>query len=417
MSGTNGAAPHVGIEALDVYGGCAFLDVELLAGARGLDMSRFRNLLMRRKSVALGVEDPVSFAVNAAKPIVDRLGPETRDRIELLVVATESGLDFGKPISTYVHQYLGLGRHCRTFEVKHACYGGTAALQTALDFVLARIGTGAKALVVTTDVARPLKATYAEPSQGAAAVAMLVGTEPSVLEIEIGRNGVYGYEVMDSCRPTSDIEIGDPDLSLLSYLDCIEHSFAHYARRAGGADFQDDFAYLAFHTPFGGMVKGAHRAMMRKLKRLPPDMVEADFTQRMLPSLRFCREVGNVYSGTVFLALAGALATGDMSTTKRIGLFSYGSGCCSEFYSGLTGRATSDAIAGARIGARLDERHELSMDEYEAAMRLNQATRFGTETLVAEPRELRHVYERTLQDRGLLVLDRIDGYHRTYRWS
>src|SRR5262245_54871251 len=125
----------VGIEAINVYAARASLDVRQLFEARGLDMQRFSNLMMTEKSVNLPCEDPVTNAVNAAKPIVDGLAPEDRDRIELLIVGTESGLDFAKPISTYIHEYLGLSRRCRSFETKHACYGGTAAFQMAARFV------------------------------------------------------------------------------------------------------------------------------------------------------------------------------------------------------------------------------------------------------------------------------------------
>ena len=55
---------RAGIEAIGVYAGRAVLDVARLAEARGLDTARFRNLLMRRKSVALPVEDPVSAAIS-----------------------------------------------------------------------------------------------------------------------------------------------------------------------------------------------------------------------------------------------------------------------------------------------------------------------------------------------------------------
>ncbi|MCB1821912.1 MAG: hydroxymethylglutaryl-CoA synthase family protein, partial [Candidatus Competibacteraceae bacterium] len=325
----------VGIDALNVYPGRAVLDVNRLAQARGLDTQRFQNLLLHQKTVALPGEDPVSFAVNAAQPLLNRLTPTERERIELLIVATESGLDFGKAMSTYVHHYLQLNRHCRNFEVKHACYGGTAALQMAVAWVRSAAPIDAKALVITTDVARPIPHTYAEPSQGAAAVAMLVSRHPRLLTLEPGANGYYGYEVMDSCRPTAEIETGDADLSLLTYLDCIEHSFQHYGERVGPVDFQEYFDYLAFHTPFGGMAKGAHRTLLRKLKRLPPPAIEEDFRRRLEPSLSFCREVGNIYSGSLYLALAGLLEQGDFAAPRRIGLFSYGSGCCSEFFSGL----------------------------------------------------------------------------------
>ena len=72
---------QIGIEKVGVYAGSAVLDVNVLAQARGLEMARFQNLLMQRKSVALPVEDPVSFAVNAGKSIIDRLSTGECDSI------------------------------------------------------------------------------------------------------------------------------------------------------------------------------------------------------------------------------------------------------------------------------------------------------------------------------------------------
>ena len=58
----------VGIEAINVFGGTAFLDVRDLAEHRNLDVTRFENLLMKEKAVGLPFEDPISFGVNAAEP-------------------------------------------------------------------------------------------------------------------------------------------------------------------------------------------------------------------------------------------------------------------------------------------------------------------------------------------------------------
>ncbi len=356
----------VGIERIGVYCGAAFVDVAKLATARGLNPARFANLLMRRKSLSFRFEDPVSFAVNAARPMIDALSAAERTSVEALIVATESGIDWGRSIGNYVHRHLGLERHCRMFEVKQACYGGTAALQSAAAMVAA--GQVRRALVICTDLARCVPHSYAEPAQGCAAVALLVGPDPVVLRLEPGASGIHGYDVMDSCRPTPDIETGDVDLSLLSYLDCIEHSFRAYRARVGPVDFQDHFAYLACHTPFGGMVKGAHRTMMRKFRPGPPPVVEQDFERRVRPALAFCQEVGNIYSGTVFLALAGVLARGDFTEPRRIGLFSYGSGCCSEFYSGI---ATGDGARRVRaldIDGALAARRELDIETYDTLL-------------------------------------------------
>ena len=267
--------------------------------------------------------------------------------------------------------------------------------------------------MITTDAARPLPHTYAEPSQGAAAVALLVSDQPRLVEIEKGLSGCYGFEVMDSCRPTPEIETGDADLSLLTYLECIENSFLAYQRKAPGATFAD-FDYLAFHTPFGGMAKGAHRTMMRKFERVPPAQVESDFLRRLAPSLHYCARVGNIYSGTVFLALAGVLAHADFSERPaHIGLFSYGSGCCSEFYSGLATAASQQAIRALEISARLDARHMLSMEEYERLLVAQRRLGFGIKDGVPETGE----WERHVVGRKLLVLERIDNYHREYRWA
>src|SRR5690606_30479191 len=126
---------------------------------------------------------------------------------------------------------------------------------------------------------------------------------PAILALDPGANGCHSFEVMDTCRPEVNIETGDPDLSLMSYLDCLENSFAAYAERVEEADFAETFDYLAFHTPFAGMVKGAHRMMMRKLKKAKAEESERDFERRLAPSLGYSRQVGNTYSAALYLAL------------------------------------------------------------------------------------------------------------------
>jgi polyketide biosynthesis 3-hydroxy-3-methylglutaryl-CoA synthase-like enzyme PksG len=88
----------VGIEAMNVFGGSVYLDVMQLAKHRRLDTTRFENLLMKEKAVALPYEDPVTNGVNAAKPLLDSLSEAEKDRIELLITCTESGIDFGKSL-------------------------------------------------------------------------------------------------------------------------------------------------------------------------------------------------------------------------------------------------------------------------------------------------------------------------------
>ncbi len=404
-----------GIERLGFYGGRAYLDVGELALARGLDQRRFENLLMRRKSLALPFEDAVSFAVNAAKPVVDSLSDVERAEIRLLIVASESGIDHGKSMGAYVHKHLGLDPRCRQFEIKQACYGGTAALRMAAAWA-ATDGSGTRALVVCTDIGRPVRHSYAEPSQGSAAIALLVGRQPDILALEPGASGIHSYEVADACRPTADMETGDADLSLLSYLTCCEQSFAAYREAVGAVDFVRYFSLLAFHTPFGGMVKGAHRTLMRKLAAAAPDAIEADFRQRMAPSLTYCREVGNIYSGTIFLALAGAIDHGEDEVARRIGLFSYGSGCCSEFYSGMAPAGAGRAMAESGVADALAGRAHVSVARYDALLDEHRSLA-GVRDVAVGVDGAADLYEDAFVGRGYLVLDRIDGWQRHYRWS
>jgi len=407
-----------GIEAINAYGGRTYLDVRTLFEARGLDLSRFDNLMMLNKAVALPFEDPVTHAVNAAKPLIDRLSEAEKARIELVITASESGLDFGKSMATYVHDHLGLPRTCRLFEVKQACYAGTAALQMAVGWVAAGLSPGAKALVIATDVAgAAARHTYAEPSQGSGAVAMLVGDRPEVLALDLGASGYHSFEVMDTCRPQVNLETGDPDLSLMSYLDCLEHSFAAYTAKVEGADFQETFGYLAFHTPFAGMVKGAHRMMMRKFKKVRPADSERDFEQRLAPSLAYGSQVGNLYSAALYLALCSLIDHADFSRPQRIGLFSYGSGCSSEFFSGVVSPEGQQRVREMRMAQALSSRQALSMDEFERILDGCDEWGFGVQNQVMDRTPYRRLYEQQFEGRGLLVLTGVSHYHREYAWS
>lgn len=416
----------VGIEALNVFGGTACLDVMKLVEYRGLDRSRFENLLMKEKAVALPYEDPVTFGVNAALPIINSLSEDELNSIELLITCTESGVDFGKSLSTYIHDQLGLSRNCRLFELKQACYSGTAGFQMAANFILSQVSPGAKALVIAVDIARfsveqggdvlTQDWSYAEPSAGAGAAALLISDNPKIFTLDKGASGYYGYEVMDTCRPVPDGEAGNADLSLLSYLDCCENTFIEYQKRVDNVDYANTFQYLAFHTPFGGMVKGAHRTMMRKLLKATPPDIENDFDKRVAPGINYCQRVGNIMGGTLFMSLASTIANGNFKIPKRLGCFSYGSGCCSEFFSGVVSESGHRNVRAMDIERKLDKRYSLGMEEYQAILMGNNSMRFGTRNLKVDIQRL-HATTQSFNNEKRLLLTGIKEFHREYQWS
>jgi 3-hydroxy-3-methylglutaryl CoA synthase len=208
-----------GIETLNVYP-CTFsLDMKRLCEARDHAIADIRDTMMiDERSVNAPWEDPVTMAVNAALPLVT---DANRAKIGLVIVASESGVDQEKPMSTWVQRYLGLTPNVRNFELKHACYGATAGLRMALGWVASGMARGDKALVISTDQSRMHLGKPWEFVMGAGATAMIVSDQPDLFEVELDKSGVHTEEVSDLTRPTSRVETGNSETSLLSYLDAL----------------------------------------------------------------------------------------------------------------------------------------------------------------------------------------------------
>lgn len=407
----------VGIEAINLYAGHCYIDVKTIFERRNLSTDRFDNLMMQSRSVAIPCEDAVTDAVNAAKPIIDKLSEQEKNQIQLVITGSESAIDVGKSISTYVHDYLNLNRNCRLFEVKQCCYSGTAALQMAVNFVVSNPNSSVKALVLTSDSLPNLKNTYAEPSTGIGSVAILISNKPKILEIDFGANGYYSYEVMDFVRPTPDIMFGDNDLSLFSYLDCLENSYKMYQNVVDDVDFINTFDFFAFHTPFAGMVKGAHRKLAKLFSKMSPSEIEQDFNNRVKPSLYYCPQVGNIAGGSLYMALCGIIDTGEINNLKRVGLFSYGSSCSSEFFSGLIFPASKSLLHEMKIDDHIKSRYKVSIDEYEKLLDLYQDWIIPKKNGEINISEFSEIFKTSLEGKNLLYLKKIENYHRKYDWS
>jgi polyketide biosynthesis 3-hydroxy-3-methylglutaryl-CoA synthase-like enzyme PksG len=411
------ARPPVGIEALNAYCGLAQIPVQALFAGRGLNEERIGNLMMQQRSLCLPFEDPITNAVNAAKPIVDALDPEEKDRIEILVTSTESGIDFSKSVASYVHEYLGLSRQCRVIEAKQACYAATGAVQLGVAYIASGLSPGAKVLVIATDVTLvDGRAAYTEPAMGAGSAAVLLSDRPRVLSIDLGAFGNYSFETLDSARPDPRFDVIDVDSSLFAYLDCLKHAFLAYRDRVEGADFASTFDFLVMHTPFAGLVKAGHRKMMREFAAGSPAEIEQDFTRRVLPGVTYGAKVGNLCSGSVYLALASLIDAVQPDTAHRVGMFSYGSGCCSEFFSGVIDEKSTAALAEMQIGRHLASRRELKFDEYERLLEENRDCLVPQQDRDVEIGRWGDILERRNDQRPLLTLKAVRNYHRKYEW-
>jgi hydroxymethylglutaryl-CoA synthase len=405
-----------GIEKIRAYPGSLVLDIQKLGAARGHDPVELHDTMMiDERSLNPVWEDPVTMAVNAARPM---LTDADRQAIELLIVGTESAPDQEKAASTWVHRYLGLKPSCRNFEIKHACYSGTAGLQMALAWIASGAAGDAKALVITTDQSRMHLGQPYEFVMGASAAAVLVSSHPSLLEVEIGKCGYWTEEVSDLTRPTSRVEQGDAETSLLAYLDGLEGAYAHYVERAGEPiDFDTYFSKNVYHAPFGGMTFRAHKALLRKWKPLSKSEAWAHFERKTLASLRYVRRMGGTYASSPLIGLMGLVdGPEDLRAGDRVSLYSYGSGCCAEFYSGLVGPAARQAVSEAGLPALLDARHAVSVETYEDVER--ERTRYidcGDYEPALEG--LEGWYDRHYRGKGYLVFRGMRDHYRRYAWS
>lgn len=406
----------IGIDKIGVYPGALTLGMEPLCLARGRDAAGFRDrMLIDERSLNPLWEDPVTMAVNAAETI---LTDEERASIELLIVATESAVDQEKPISTWVQRHLGIGAHCRNFELKHACYGGTGALQMAVSWLASGLSRDAKALVISTDQSRMHLNTPHEFVAGAAAAAVLVSSNPRMLEIELGKSGYWTTEVWDLTRPTLTVECGDTELSLLTYLDALEGAFNHYQSRCEGpVDFDADFCRNIYHSPFGGMTFLAHKTLVSSLLALSPADARAHFDRKTLPSLRHLRRIGSTYGSSTFIGLLTLLADDESLTPgDRIGMFAFGSGACAEFYSGLVAPHGRETARAAGLSAILDSRHRVSVEDYER-IEQRRTCLVGNGTYTVDTTDPAGAYDACYAGRHRLTLTGLADHVRHYAWS
>ena len=86
-----------------------------LAAARNFDAASVRdNLFVDQRSVAPPWEDPVTYAINAAMGLLD---DEDRAKIELVIVGTETAVDFEKAQHRRTEMWQRLARFFERYDV------------------------------------------------------------------------------------------------------------------------------------------------------------------------------------------------------------------------------------------------------------------------------------------------------------
>ena len=374
------ASIRVGIDALAFAGPAGFVELSDLAVARDTDPAKFtKGLGQHRMAIASPCEDTVTMAVEAGAKALKDFDTDP-DEIGTLIVGTETGVDHSKPVAVYAHELLGLSKRCRTFETKHACYGAMAGLTASMDWIASGRARGRKALVIASDIASYGLGTPGEPTQGAGAVAMVVSDQPRLLQVQPASIGDYTRQVMDFWRPLySKHALADGQYSIQCYLEAL--SGARMDAVGERSDLLADLSACLYHVPF---VKMAFKAHQRELEMEQGQTISKDdatawadltdsYAQRCAPWLTLNAEIGNIYTGSLFLSLIDLLRqAGDELAGRDISLFSYGSGCGATYCLGQIAPEAGRWQSIIDPGDSLTARRKLTIPEYEALVRASE---------------------------------------------
>jgi hydroxymethylglutaryl-CoA synthase len=160
----------------------------------------------------------------------------------------------------------------------------------------------------------------------------------------------------------------------------------------------DRFAYLCFHAPTCKVVQKSYARLLyndylsspihpefaslspsvasvsyqdsfasKEVEKTFMAMTQKRYMERVYPGTLVPRNVGNMYTASVFSSLASLLSEipAERLIGQRIGVFSYGSGLASSFYSLKVVGDPSRLVKGMNLRHRLESRHKVSPQEYD----------------------------------------------------
>lgn len=435
MSNTSKNTPTVGIDRITFATPNCYLSMRDLAIARGIDPNKFTiGIGQSQQAVPPNHQDIVTLGAQAALPLMPYIDS---NRLKMVIVGTESGVDASKSSALYIHKLLNLSSWVRCVEVKEACYGGTAALMMARDYVLTH--PSAQVLVIAADIARYGVGTPGEVTQGAGAVAMLVSENPHVLQIN-DDSVVKSAEIQDFWRPVyQSTALARGKFSTEQYIRMFCDVWQRYSAE-NDCNF-NDFEAICFHLPYTKMGLKALRAGLEENSgaSLTGDTRE-HLLARYQDSTQYSRRIGNIYTGSLYLGLISLLdydyfrnscdssepacdspeVSCDSSSAansnesplhlspllpgQKIGLFSYGSGAVAEFFSATLVPDWRSALFSNQHLKSLNNRTQLSVSQYEEIF--NSAAPYSPQDFVSSQKN---------RNGAQFVLDSIKSQERNYR--
>ncbi|WP_291131520.1 hydroxymethylglutaryl-CoA synthase family protein [Flavobacterium sp. UBA7682] len=395
-----------------------YLPITTLAENRNIEADKLVKGLGLHKMSFLDIhQDVVTMASNAALKLIrqEDLSPKEINRI---YVGTESGIDSSKPVASYVLSNLEnvLGedsfRNCDVVDLTFACIGAIDALQNCLDYV--RLNPTKKAMVIASDNAKYDLNSTGEYTQGAGAIAMLITSEPRILSFS-NEVGVSTQGVFDFFKPRRTVSkealqldhnpewhgvleseiaiykeqpVFDGQYSNQCYINRISEAYDHYKSESHqSGKIYENWANILMHLPY--CFQG-RRTFIEIFANENPELLEAQIgettkdkikalaksaeylalvNEKILPSEIASGQIGNIYTGSIFLGLLSTLCyhfqqKSDLSNQK-FGFIAYGSGSKSKVFEAEVSPEWQSAIEKVKLFETLEQCTAIDFITYE----------------------------------------------------
>lgn len=305
---------NIGIDQITFYIPKTYLSLESLSNKYKIPYDKFKIGLMQEKMAVLSSnQDIITQALNASLNLIT---DNNRHLIGMVIFATESSLDYAKSSSIYIAHLLGLNVDTSLLEVKQACFGITQALEIAENYVY--LNSNKQVLIIGSDSSIYEPGSKAEPTGGAGAVSLIVSSNPRLL-IFNNDSIKHSKNTYDFYRPTgSKYPIVDGHFANQMYEEMFDHVFNQF--KQSSIEKLINLKAVCMHVPYS---------------KLPLKIVNKNFNQNIakifLNQLKYHREIGNIYNGSLYLNLISLLDMKVLKENDLIALFSYGSGATASF--------------------------------------------------------------------------------------
>uniref|UniRef100_A0A7S3QWX6 Hydroxymethylglutaryl-CoA synthase n=1 Tax=Dunaliella tertiolecta TaxID=3047 RepID=A0A7S3QWX6_DUNTE len=320
----------------------------------------------------------------------------------------------------------------------HGCYGATAALFNSVNWVESSNWDGRLALVVASDASVYEPGSAARATGGAGAVAMLVGPNaPLRMDPAWRATYAADAEDFSKPAGSGPFPAFDGPATVHHYMNAADHAYASLRERLqriqadvsalqdqGSEDVARDSSfdvsqgllphvdYCLLHAPYARIAQKAFSRMALQdeircadwyskmcssgmpakwLTHKPDELLGAGYTDKELerfllslskqaydekvePGASFQRRVGNAYTASLYIGLAGLWGEkGSNLCGKRVLLFSFGSGVVSSFFA-LEGRHTDGEFSLEQVSksvslpARLGQQIQSQPKDYDSML-------------------------------------------------